>query len=318
MPMHHLLTQSSPRRQNMDIAIMLEGQNGLTWPRWQRLAAAAEDLGFAGLYRSDHFTNANPPDGNSLELWTSLTWLASHTRRLEFGPLVTPVSFRDPVFTARFARDVDDLSGGRLRLGVGAGWQEREHEHFGYDLLDVPERFARFEEGLEVITRLLRSDTPVDFDGDYFRLHEAILLPRPQRGGGPPLVIGGNGVRRTLPLVVRYADEWNAVFSTAEQFAELDGQLDALLAAAGRAPDAVRRTLMTGLVFGRDAAEFVHKLRGRDPAALRARGLLVGDVDGIRAQLGALAVAGVQRVMLQWLDLDDVEGLSALARGVLG
>ena len=110
----------------MDIAIMLEGQNGLTWPRWQKIAEAVEDLGFAGLYRSDHFTNANPPDMESLELWTSLTWLASHTKRIEFGQLVSPVSVRNPVLTARMASAVDDLSGGRMTLGMGAGWQVRE------------------------------------------------------------------------------------------------------------------------------------------------------------------------------------------------
>ena len=110
----------------LEIALMIEGQMGLTWPRWQRIVQAAEDLGFAGLYRSDHFTNGNPPDQASLELWVSLTWLADHTRRIEFGPLATPVSFRHPVMTARMAMAVDDLSGGRLRLGLGAGWQERE------------------------------------------------------------------------------------------------------------------------------------------------------------------------------------------------
>ena len=103
----------------MELALMIEGQNGLTWPRWQRLAKAAEDLGFAGLYRSDHFTNGSPPDLDSLELWASLTWLAGSTRRIEFGPLVTPVSFRHPVHTARIARDVDDLSGGRCGWGWG-------------------------------------------------------------------------------------------------------------------------------------------------------------------------------------------------------
>src|SRR5512137_2445052 len=137
----------------LEIAIMLEGQNGLNWPRWQKLAAAVEALGFAGLYRSDHFTNADGPDQDSLELWVSLTWLATHTRRIEFGPLVTPVSFRHPTLTARMAAAVDDLSDGRLTLGLGAGWQEREHTNFGLELLGLKERFSRFEEGLEVISR---------------------------------------------------------------------------------------------------------------------------------------------------------------------
>lgn len=303
----------------IEIALMVEGQNGMNWPRWQRIAAAAEDLGFVGLYRSDHYTNANPPDLDSLELWVSLTWLAGHTKRLEFGPLVSPVSFRDPSMTARMASAVDDLSGGRLTLGLGAGWQVREHTNYGWDLLDVPGRFARFEEGLEIITRLLNSDTPSDFSGDYFRLQEGILLPRPARPGGPPILIGGNGPRRTLPLVVRFASEWNAVYVTPAKFAELNGQLNDLLAAAGRAPSSVRRSLMAGLVFGRDEADLASQLaaRGREAADLRERGLLVGTGPQLIEQLGHYAEAGVGRIMLQWLDLDDIDGLEALARTIL-
>ena len=301
-----------------EVAIMVEGQNGLNWPRWQRLARAVEDLGFAGLFRSDHFTNARPPDKDSLELWTSLTYLATHTRRIAFGPLVTPLSFRHPVFTARMAKEVDDLSGGRLVLGLGAGWQEREHRMFGFALGSVAERFARLEEGLEVITRLLRDPDRVTFHGQYFHLEDAVLLPRPARPGGPPVLIGGNGPRRTLPLVARYADEWNALFLPPERFAALNARLDALLRAAGREPAAVRRSLMTGLVFGRDEGELQRKLEGRPPAEdLRARGLVVGTPAQVRDQIAALGQAGVQRVMLQWLDLDDLDGLAALAQAVL-
>jgi F420-dependent oxidoreductase-like protein len=303
----------------IELAIMIEGQNGLNWPRWQHIATAVEDLGFAGLYRSDHYTNANPPDLDSLELWVSLTWLAGHTERIEFGPLVSPVSFRHPTMTARMAAAVDDLSGGRLTLGLGAGWQEREHRNYGWDLLDIPQRFDRFEEGLEVITRLLRSDEPVSFGGRYYRLNDAILLPRPQRPGGPPILVGGNGPRRTLPLVARYADEWNAGFIPATRFAELNARLDELLLARGRQPTDVRRSLMTGLIFGRDDAQVQGKLntRGRTAADLRDRGVIVGTGAEIVEQLGQLAEAGVQRVMLQWLDLDDLDGLEAMAQTVL-
>lgn len=301
----------------MDIAIMLEGQDGLNWPRFQRIARAVEELGFAGLFRSDHFTNSSPPDLDSLELWVSFTWLASHTQRIAFGSLVSPVSFRDPVFTARMAKDVDDLSGGRLVLGVGAGWQEREHTNFGYDLLDVEGRFARFEEGLEVITRLLQSDKPVSFTGDFYRLQDAILLPRPARPGGPPLLIGGNGERRTLPLVARFADEWNGVFVTAARYAELNVKLDELLAQAGRAPQSVRRSLMTEVVFGRSDGEVQAKLDGQTVADLKADGVIVGTASAVQEQLAALKEAGAQRVMLQWLDLDDLDGLEAFARAVL-
>ncbi|WP_322821687.1 LLM class F420-dependent oxidoreductase [Chloroflexus sp.] len=301
----------------IDVALMIEGQNGLTWSRWQRLAQAAEDLGFAGLYRSDHFTNANPPEKESLELWVSLTWLASHTRRIEFGPLVSPVSFRHPALTARMAAAVDDLSGGRLQLGLGAGWQEREHTMFGFDLLAVVPRFQRFREGLEVVTRLLRSDTPVTWIGEYYQLREAILLPRPQRPGGPPIVIGGNGEQRTLPLTARYADEWNAVFVPPARFAELNAKLDNLLDTAGRPREAVRRSLMIGSVFGRDEYEVERLLAGRDRQQLRARGILVGVADEIIEQIQAFAAVGVQRIMVQWLDLDDLDRLESFATSVL-
>ncbi|NJN16796.1 MAG: TIGR03560 family F420-dependent LLM class oxidoreductase [Oscillochloris sp.] len=300
----------------MEIALMLEGQNGLTWPRWQRIADAAEGLGFVGLYRSDHYTNANPPDKESLELWLSLTWLASHTSRIEFGPIVSPVSFRHPTMTARYAAGVDDLSGGRLNLGLGAGWQEREHTNFGLDLLDVGPRFRRFEEALEVITQLLRSDAPVSFSGEYYRLNEAILLPRPQRPGGPPIVIGGNGPRRTLPLTAKYADEWNGVFVDPARYRELNAQLDGLLESAGRSPSAVRRSLMTGSVYGRDEAQVQARLAGRDGDALRERGLLVGTADAVVEQIGKFAEAGVQRIMVQWLDLDDLDGIEHFAARV--
>ena len=301
----------------MEIAIMLEGQNGLNWPRFQRIARAVDDLGFAGLFRSDHFTNAEPPDIDSLELWVSLTWLASHTKHIEFGPMVSPVSFRNPVFTARIGKDVDDLSGGRLVLGVGAGWQVREHHNFGFDLLEVGPRLDRFEEGLEVIARLSRSDTPVSFDGKYYQLRDAILLPRPQRPGGPRLLIGGNGERRTLPLVAKYAEEWNGVFIPAARYAELNQHLNQLLVAEGRDPKSVRRSIMTNVLFGRDDAEVKTKLGDRDAAAIQARGILVGTKNAIQDQLGTLAEAGVQRALLKWLDLDDMDGLEAFAQAIL-
>ncbi len=296
---------------------MIEGQDGVTWAHWQRIVRLAEELGFAALHRSDHFTNATPPDKDSLELWVSLTWLAANTRRIEFGPLVTPFSFRHPVFTARMGKDVDDLSGGRLVLGIGAGWQEREHTMFGLPLLAIDERFARFREGVEICARLLRDEGRVDFAGEYYQLRDAVLLPRPQRPGGPRLLIGGNGVKRTLPLAARWADEWNGVFLTPQRFAERSARLDALLAEQGRPPHALRRSLMQGLVFGRTEAELRDKLHGRSPDELMARGLVVGAGEAIRPQLEALAAAGVQRIMLQWLDMDDLDGLEALARAAL-
>jgi F420-dependent oxidoreductase-like protein len=304
------------------VALMIEGQNGLNWLRWQRIVSAAEDLGFAGLFRSDHYTNSNPPDLDSLELWVSLTWLASHTRRIEFGPLVSPISFRHPTMTARMAAAVDDLSEGRLVLGLGAGWQEREHHNYGWDLLSVKERFARFEEGVQVISRLLRSDAPFDFEGRYYQLHEAILLPRPCRRNGPPILIGGNGYRRTLPLAARYSDEWNAIYTPLDEFRKLNAELNRLLLSEGRAPANVCRSIMTGCVFGRNRSEVGRKVEARtdgrrSPQDLRQRGLIVGEAAQIREQLAALAEVGVQRVMLQWLNLDDLQGIERMAQGVI-
>lgn len=303
----------------IELAVMLEGQNGLNWNRWQRLALATEALGFVGLYRSDHYTNANPPDKDSLELWVSLAWLASHTERIEFGPLVSPVSFRHPTMTARMASAVDDLSGGRLTLGLGAGWQEREHQNYGWDLLEVPARFARFQEGLEVISMLLQSDEPSGFSGDYYALKEGILLPRPARSNGPPILIGGNGPLRTLPLVARYAQEWNGLFISAAVFLERSQRLDQLLKEQGREPEEVRRSLMTRCEIGANDEELKRKFANSSLSLdeLRQRGVLAGNASQLVDQLGTLAEAGVQRVMLQRLDLDDIDGLEEIARSVM-
>ncbi|MGH3089079.1 MAG: LLM class F420-dependent oxidoreductase [Rubrobacteraceae bacterium] len=301
----------------IEVAIMIEGQEGLNWPRWKRIVRAVEEAGFAGLCRSDHFTGSEGPVEDALELWTSLTWLAENTERIEFGPLVSPVSFRHPVITAWQASAVDSLAGGRLRLGLGAGWQEREHETFGFELPRIGRRFARFEEALEVVTRLLRSEGPVSFDGEFYRLRDASLSPRSPRPGGVPVVIGGNGERRTLPLAARYADEWNAVFVTAGRFAELNARLDDLLAERGRSPADVRRTLMTQVIFGRTEAEVRRRLGGASREELDESGLLVGTAGEIVDKLGRLEEAGVRRVMMQWLETDEIESLEALAESIL-
>jgi len=301
----------------LEVAIMIEGQDGIDWPRWKRLVRTVEDCGYAGLFRSDHFTWMEGPYLDALELWTSLTWLAENTTRIEFGPLVSPVSFRHPVITAWQASAVDNLAGGRLRLGVGAGWEEREHDAFGFDLLDTDRRFARFEEGLEVITRLLRHEEPVSFDGEFYRLRDAALKPRSPRPGGPPIVIGGNGQRRTLPLVARYADEWNGLYVKPARYAELSARLDELIEEAGRSPGSVSRTFMTRCVFGRTTLEVERKLVDETVEEIRDVGGIVGTASEVVDQLVPLAEAGVERVMLQWLETDDIAGLEALAHEVL-
>ncbi len=313
------------------ISLQIEGQIDLTWPRWKRLVTEVEELGFAGLFRSDHYTNAGPPDKDSLEMIVSLAYLADHTQRIHFGPLVAPLSVRHPSVLVRQAAALDDLSGGRMMLGVGAGWQDREHRLFGHELGDVPTRMARLEEGLEVITRLLCSDEPVTYEGRFFQLRGATLLPRPQRPGGPRILIGGNGVKRTLPLVARYADIWNAVFLSPTAFRERSAALDVLLQAAGRKADDVRRTLMKGLFFGRDMDELDRRLAWRhERPEVAGKSLeaavdfmrdswysIVGTPDMVVQQIKAYADAGVEELMLQWFDLDDIDGLRAFATSVL-
>ncbi len=296
---------------------MVEGQSGLNWQRWQRLAFAVEELGFAGLYRSDHLINAQLPDEDALDCWVSLTWLASHTRRIEFGTLVSPLSFRHPVHLARMASAVDDLSNARLTLGLGAGWSRREHSVLGFELLPPSARLDRLEEGVQVIVGLLRSDTPVDFEGQHFQLRGALLLPRPRRSGGPRILVAGRGRKRSLPIAARYADEWNAMFISPTTLRELNTDLDDLLEMNDRKPEALKRTVMQGVEVGRTEAELREKLASRAWQFWREPGLIAGSAAQMQDQLGAFAAAGANRIMLQWQDQDDLDGLELLARAVL-
>ncbi len=300
----------------IEIALMVEGQDGLNWPRWMAIARAAEEGGFAGLYRSDHFVTHNGPRKDALETWASLTWLASHTRRIEFGPLVSPISLRHPVVLALTAAALDDLSGGRLQLGLGTGWQEREHRMFGFDLPALRQRFDRFAEALEVITGLLRSNDPVTRSGATYHLEDAALTPRPARAGGPPIVIGGKGPRRTLPLIARYGDEWNSTGVNVAEFRELGEVLDDLLRAEGRDPRSVRRSLMTTVVWGADEADLARRLGDRDAREMYARNRFVGTTERIVDQLRPWEESGLDRVMLRWENFDDAEGMRRMGEAL--
>jgi F420-dependent oxidoreductase-like protein len=303
----------------IDVGLMIEGQLGVNWARWQRLARVAEEAGYTGLYRSDHFTEPEGPHLDALELWTSLTWLATNTARISFGPVVCPVSFRDPRIAAWQAAAIHGIAPGRLRFGLGAGWMEREHEEWGFDLLGLDARFQRFTEALEIVTRLLRKQGPVSFFGEFYELDGAELVPNPVSQGTLPIVVGGNGRRRTLPLAARFADEWNGVYLSANGFRERSRLLDNLLRDAGREPDEVRRTLMTRVIFGKDEDQVTERLAGESADELRAKGQIVGTAGQIPAQLRELEAAGVQGVMLQWIeDLDDIEGIAALGQAIKG
>jgi F420-dependent oxidoreductase-like protein len=301
----------------VEISIMVEGQDGLSWPRWQRLVQATEELGFDGLYRSDHFSNPQGPYLDALELWVSFTWLASNTSRIRFGAMVSPVSFRDPVLLAWQASGVDALAGGRLDIGLGAGWQEREHNAFGYDLLDLKGRFNRFEEALQVIRSLTRSSTPVTFDGQFYRLREALLLPRSPQIDGPPITIGGTGPKRTLPLVAKYAEEWNFNNRPVEDYLELNDRLNQLLDKERRPRDAVRRSMASALTIGATDADVAKKLDGRDKSDMINRGHFAGTPGEVSTNLQRYVEQGVDGFKIRLLDLDDVSSLELLATEVL-
>lgn len=317
----------------VSISLHIEGENDLTWARWKRLVSSVEMLGFAGMFCSDHFTRMQPPDKASLDTFVSLAYLADHTKRIHFGPLVSPISFRHPTLLAHQAVTLDDLSGGRLILGLGAGWQEREHAMFGHELGDVPTRISRLEEGLEVITKLLHSNEPVIYEGKFFQLQNAILLPHPRRKGSPPILLGGNGKTRILPLAAKYADIWNGLFLSPEAFHERSILLDKLLQDSGRKPGEVKRTMTTGLYFGKDSADLDQRLSWRhtEPKlagislnemieTLRTENWLnplVGTPDMLIKQINAYANAGVEELMLVWDDMDNIEGLTEFAETVL-
>src|SRR3979490_2785875 len=184
----------------MRIGVMIEGQEGLTWDRWFHIADRVESLGLDSLWRSDHFFSLmGHPDRPALECWTSLTALAQRTHRIRFGPLVSPMTFRHPALLARMAAAVDGLSAGRLVLGVGAGWNEAEHEAHGIGLPPLKERFDRLEEGIAVIKGLWTGG-PVDFEGRNYRLRGAVAYPRPVQQSAPPLLFGGDGEVRLLRI----------------------------------------------------------------------------------------------------------------------
>jgi F420-dependent oxidoreductase-like protein len=316
----------------IEVSISVEGQTGLTWPLWRRWVAMAEASGFSGLYRSDHFTMPDPPDEDSLECMVSLAYLADHSSRVRFGPLVAPLSFRDPVMLARQAAALDDLSDGRMVLGVGTGWIEREHALFGYELEDLQTRFARLEEGLEVITRLLRSDEPVSYEGQFYTLREATLLPRPEREGGPRILIGGGGSKRTPELAARFADVWNGIFMGPDTFCERSAALDVLLSKHGRRPRDVKRTLALLSFFGHTKEALERRVQlarelDEDLASLPLEeiletlrtewGAIAGSPEIAIEQIRAYEQAGVEELMLEWFPADDVEGAEAFATTVL-
>ena len=307
------------------LCLMIEGQEGLTWERWRRLARAAEDGGFESLFRSDHLTGLfGDPKRASLDTWASLTWLASNTTRVRFGPLVCPLTFHHPALLAKRAAAVADLSGGRLDLGIGAGWHEGEHAMFGVPFPPLKERMDRLECGARAI-RALWQGRPVTLEQPYYPLREAESYPLPP-GGRVPLIIGGRGERRALRIVAACADEWNTTRITLDDYPAKRGVLETHCRAVGRDPALIRRSLMVPYIVGRDAREREARLASarrifpRVPdseAAWRAAGFLFGAPGALVDELRRWEKVGVTRVMLQTLDMEDLAAIELLAREVV-
>jgi F420-dependent oxidoreductase-like protein len=310
---------------SLKLAIMIEGQEGLTWERWERLARLAEDEGYDGLFRSDHLTGLfGDPTRPSLDAWASLTWLATATRRIHFGTLVCPITFYHPALLARRAAAVSQLSGGRLELGVGAGWHEGEHRMFGIPFPPLKERMDRLECGLRVI-RALDEGKPVTLDQPYYPLVEAQSYPLPV-GGRLPVIVGGRGERRTLKMVAAHADEWNVTRLTPDEYPQKFAVLEQHCLAIGRDPKTIRRSLMLPIVVGRTADEVATRHRRAtalfprlpaDAAGWQTAGFLHGLVDEVSASLKRWEAAGVQRAMLQVLDMDDLDMMRLIARELI-
>lgn len=300
----------------MQIGLMFEGQMGLNWDYWKRILEIADTAGYNSVFRSDHFTNPQGDIIDALELWTSLTYAAATTKNIEFGPLVTPITFRHPSFIAQYAAAVDVLSKGRLVLGMGTGWQDREHEAFGIYFPAISERYERLQDGLEIVSRLFAADEPINYEGKHFSLKEAQIT---MKRADTKILIGGNGLKKTLPLAAKYADEWNGVYLNFDDFKERNGLLDAYLAEEGRQASDVKRSLMIRCIYGKDDAAVARHLADAQNSKeeLQARGWLVGTGSEIVDNLGKWHEVGLERIMLQWIDLDDLDSLNDMANDVL-
>jgi F420-dependent oxidoreductase-like protein len=309
----------------MRVGIMIEGQEGLTWERWWRLAQAAEDLGYESLCRSDHLTGLGGDSRRpSLETWVSLTALATRTRRIRFGPMVSPLTFYHPAILAKMAAAIDALAGGRFDLGIGAGWNEHEHTTFGIPFPPLKERMDRLECGARVI-RALEAPEPVTLDQPYYPLKKAESYPRPPRGR-LRVVIGGRGEKRTLRMVAEFADEWNVTRLDVEGYRAKRQVLAEHCRAVKRDPDTIARSLMIPLALGRDAAEVARRVANAravfpalpdGEAAWRAAGFLAGTPAQVVEDLQRWDGVGMQRVLLQMLDQEDIGALELFAREVL-
>lgn len=232
----------------MDVGIIIGEATPLSWERWRHLVHLVERLGFNSLFRSDHYFNGKQKE--AIDVYLSFVMAAEESERIRFGPLVTPVTFREPVNVGRMAQQLDSLSGGRFVMGLGAGWYADEHQIYGLDFPPPPERYDRLEEALALIKELWYS-TPGNFDGRYYRIEGTNSQPHPPPGR-PPILIGGTGPKRTLRLVAEHAHEWNATPQDPGQYKESNDALARHCEAVGRDPGEIRRSMLIFATIGPD------------------------------------------------------------------
>ncbi|MEM7333127.1 MAG: LLM class flavin-dependent oxidoreductase [Chloroflexota bacterium] len=306
----------------IEIGIMIEGQEDLTWDRFFKIAETVESLGFDHLFRSDHLTPLeNEPSVETLALWPSLTALALRTERIRFGPMVCAMTFRHPSMVAKMAASVSGLANGRLDLGLGAGWYAGEHAMFGINYPKYVKRLERLDEGAALIKHLFSGEKR-SFQGKFYRLEEAINFPQPQNLN---IIMGGKG-EKTLKVVAKHADEWNFSYQSVALFREKSSLLNQNCEEIGRDPKGIRRSLMTPFVIGKNETAVQARINNHrqmfpslpsNLASWLEAGFIGGTAQQISDQIGAFVNAGVTRFMLQHNSLDDLESLAELGTAVI-
>lgn len=305
----------------MKLRIFTEPQQGASYDQLLAVAGRAEQLGFDAFFRSDHYLKMHDRDGlpGPTDAWITLAGLARDTRTIRLGTLVSPVTFRHPGPLAISVAQVDQMSGGRVELGLGTGWFDAEHAAYGLDFPPIGERFAVLEEQLAIVTGMWA--TPIgatfDFAGQRYRVSDSPALPKPSQRPRPPIIIGGGGPTRTPKLAARYADEFNRFAGVDESGQQFD-RVRAACETIGRDPATMRFSVAQTVCAGADEAEVGRRAKaiGSDPARARRNGL-AGTPGEILEKIEAFRAIGAERVYLQVLDLDDLEHLDLLAAEVL-
>lgn len=308
----------------MELRIFTEPQQGASYDDLVTAAKHAEELGFGAFFRSDHYLAMG--DGPGLpgpsDAWITLAGIARETSKIRLGTLVTSATFRLPGVLAIEVANVDAMSGGRVELGLGAGWFDQEHAAYGIPFPPTKERFDRLEEQLEVITGLWSADGSYSFDGKHYQLTDSPALPKPMQrggvGGGVPVVIGGHGKKRTPALAARYADEFNMPFASVEDTRVQFGRVRSAAESAGRAAGSMTYSAAQVVCVGSNESELDRRAAaiGRDKAELREGGVAGTPAEAVD-RLAALAEIGAERVYLQVLDLHDLEQLDLIASEVM-